>query len=209
MFCNKCGNKLDDGVKFCPMCGATIGEVNEENRVNTTSSLNNPKPGTNNSSVLKINKIIAILNIVMGGIILLITMIDIDLEWAMYSLWLAIGLLVIGILQLLRKSTKVISIIEIVTGSLTFLASLACDLQYDWPYVGLLAGISLLVTGILSLLHKSVKAIAIIQIVFGGLILLLGLAGMEYDYGWIALGVTASFLTAGILKLINLKSYRQ
>lgn len=204
MFCKNCGNELDDNVKFCPKCGTLIKESGAESEINIVTNFDRKT----NDPIKKVNKIIAILNIVMGGIIFLIALIDSELEWSAYSFWFAVGLLVIGILQLLRKSTKVISIIKIVTGSLTLLTSFVCDFEFDWTYVGLFAGTSMLVVGILELLHKSVKAVAIVEIVFSGLILLFGLAGMEYDYGWAALGMTAAFLPAGILKLANFRNYR-
>lgn len=31
MYCNKCGNKLEDGMKFCNKCGNKIGENKAEN----------------------------------------------------------------------------------------------------------------------------------------------------------------------------------
>ena len=31
MYCNKCGNELDDKSEFCSKCGTKIGNVNEQN----------------------------------------------------------------------------------------------------------------------------------------------------------------------------------
>ena len=35
MFCGNCGKKIDDGLKFCPECGAFIGDVSEERKTET------------------------------------------------------------------------------------------------------------------------------------------------------------------------------
>ena len=35
MFCSNCGKKIDDGLKFCPECGAFLGEVSEEEKTET------------------------------------------------------------------------------------------------------------------------------------------------------------------------------
>ena len=32
-FCNKCGNKLDDGVRFCDKCGNAVANIKEETEV--------------------------------------------------------------------------------------------------------------------------------------------------------------------------------
>lgn len=32
MFCSKCGNQLDEGVAFCPKCGAKVGETKENTK---------------------------------------------------------------------------------------------------------------------------------------------------------------------------------
>ena len=35
MFCSNCGKKIDDGLRFCPECGAFLGEVSEEEKAET------------------------------------------------------------------------------------------------------------------------------------------------------------------------------
>lgn len=38
MFCQKCGAKLEDGVKFCPTCGAPIEQVGESSNLSSNTS---------------------------------------------------------------------------------------------------------------------------------------------------------------------------
>lgn len=208
MFCDNCGTELKDGVKFCPKCGAEVKEVKSQI---SSEDINNKSVShtEDNPTVAKVNKIIAILNIVMGGIVLLIGIMEIDFVWGEYAIWFSAGLIASGILQLLRKSSKVVSVILIIAGGLTLFVGLGCDLDYDWGYIGILAGAGMLVCGILNLLHKSVKAISIVEIVFGGLLLVCAFLTLEMSYGWIALAGAAAFLTGGILKLVNLESYRK
>lgn len=49
MFCNKCGNQLNDGAKFCSKCGAPIGsEINNNNQDNIQ---NNTVPTVSNEAI--------------------------------------------------------------------------------------------------------------------------------------------------------------
>lgn len=147
-------------------------------------------------------KAISIVNIVAGAILLLIGMVDIDWAWGQVALVCGVGIFVVGILELLNKSLKVIGIVQIVFGSADILLGFICDLDFDWTYVSLLTGTVLLVTGILRTLNKSQKAIGIIEIVFAGILLLIGIADIECDWGISALAAGVSFLVSGILLLI-------
>ena len=40
MYCNQCGNKLDSNAKFCPNCGAKVGEKNTENNARVSNCPN-------------------------------------------------------------------------------------------------------------------------------------------------------------------------
>lgn len=41
MYCEKCGNKLDDESKFCDKCGAIVGKVDNTSNINTNEKKNN------------------------------------------------------------------------------------------------------------------------------------------------------------------------
>ena len=47
IFCSKCGNKLDEDVKFCPVCGEPTGrgeESHQESSVYGTGNYGMPAP---------------------------------------------------------------------------------------------------------------------------------------------------------------------
>ena len=59
MFCTKCGNQLEDGVRFCTYCGAPVGQQGskqmpynnqqQDNRLNPNQNNSGPRPNQNNS----------------------------------------------------------------------------------------------------------------------------------------------------------------
>lgn len=191
MFCKYCGKENLDGVKFCTSCGKPLeysgGTIRGQSGVQIST---------------KIKKITSIITIVAGALAVLIGLIDIEYDWGIVSLACGSGLLVAGILSVLKRSTKMISIIEIVFGSITLLIGFACNLSFDWGYVGVFSGCALLVVGILELLKKSCKVVSIIRIVFGGILLLFT---STYDWGLTSLIVGAQFMINGILALVDAK----
>ncbi len=44
MYCSNCGNKIEDRVKFCPLCGASQSQRN-------TNTFNTTKTNANNSTI--------------------------------------------------------------------------------------------------------------------------------------------------------------
>jgi len=55
MFCNKCGNQLRDGAKFCNICGKPVAEVSDnfltQNEPKLSSSETNPSYSTSSGVV--------------------------------------------------------------------------------------------------------------------------------------------------------------
>jgi len=66
MFCKQCGNKLDEGAKFCNSCGATVAAENNANQNNgQPMNQNYAQPQTNsNAKLYKILSYIVILFLV-------------------------------------------------------------------------------------------------------------------------------------------------
>lgn len=62
-FCNQCGNKLEDGKKFCPVCGAMVKEETTINNINRTSFNRGRSSNSNVPSQedIKNNKVMAVL----------------------------------------------------------------------------------------------------------------------------------------------------
>ena len=206
MYCKKCGNELQENQKFCPVCGEAVSvaakEETYENEVTVPVKEENQKD-VNDDKNVKAKKVKSIINIAAGGVLLLLGFMEAGFDWGWIALACGAGFLATGILRLLNKPEKVSCIIEIVTGGLTLFFGILCDLDYDWGYVGILIGIGVLVVGILGLSKKSSKVIAIIKIVFGGIVVLLGVAAFEYIWGEIALVAGgAPLLAVGIFELI-------
>ncbi len=194
MFCRNCGHENEEGVKFCRSCGRPMqgvsGSLQEVSGVNQQ---------------LKIQRITGIISTIAGAVLLLIGFADIDWDWGWISLISGSGILVMGILQLMKKRQRTVGIIGIVFGALSILFGMICDLNYDWGYIGILIGSVLLVTGILIILKKSIKVIGIVEIVLSGVLLLLALVCIEFDWGLIGLVAGVPGLVSGILNLVNLK----
>lgn len=194
MFCRNCGQENKEGARFCKGCGRAIqgisGSLQETFEVNWQ---------------LKMQRITGIINTIAGAILLLIGLVDAEWDWGWISLISGSGIMVMGILQLMRKRQKTVGIIGIVFGALSILFGMICDLDYDWGYIGILIGSVLLVTGILSVLKKSIKVIGIVEIVLSGVLLLFALACIEFDWGLIGLVAGVPSLVSGILNLVNLK----
>lgn len=204
MFCKYCGKENNDGAKFCTGCGKSLQGSEEHVPVQENMFQQMGSGQTEVKNGMKVNKVTSIITIVAGALALLIGIMDIDYDWGIISFVCGAGFLVVGILSILKKSTKLISIIEIVFGAITLLVGFACNMNFDWGYIGILIGAALLVVGILELLKKSAVAVSIIKIVFGGILLLFI---SEYDWGITSLAAGAQFLANGIIFLIYLKRH--
>lgn len=196
MICGNCGKEIKENSKFCEYCGATI---------NNAPSQESSQPTYGETGIEKAKRKTGIIDIIAAAILLFVGIVDVDYDWGILSFCCGVGILVAGILQVIRKSDKVIGIVRIVFGGITILVCFACDWDFDWTYIGLFVGITLLVVGILGVLHKSWKAISIVLIVFGGILLLLGLSCIDYDWGITGTVAGVSFLVSGILNLVSLK----
>lgn len=197
MVCKKCGATNEDGVRFCANCGEAM-------TVATNGAL-----GMTDEKQKKFMKITGIIDTIAGAILILLGFADIEYDWGIISLIGGIGILVAGILQLLKKSNKVVSILNIVFGGVLLLISLCCEYEYDWTYIGMGIAVTMLVVGILGILRKSAKAIGIVEIVFAGILLILGMACLEYDWGLTSLTAGAAALVAGILRVVYSGKNRQ
>lgn len=197
MICKKCGATNEDGVRFCANCGEAM------------AATANGALGMTDEKQKKFMKITGIIDTIAGAILILIGFIDIDYDWGLLSLVAGIGIIVAGILQLIKKSNKVISILHIVFGGVLLILSLCCDFEYDWTYIGMGIAVAMLLVGILGILRKSAKAIGIVEIVFAGILLLLGIGCIEYDWGLTSLIAGAAALVAGILRVVYCGKNRQ
>ena len=130
---------------------------------------------------------------------LLLGVADIDYDWGLIALIGGAGLLVTGILELLKKNT---GIIQLIFGAVSIFVGLMCDLEFDWGYIGILIGAALFIPGLLRILKRTIKPIAILKIIFGGVLLLFAFIDMEYDWGITAFAASAGFLVSGILYLV-------
>lgn len=183
-FCKYCGRSLQDGeVCQCRDNGMATGEAREKE---LAAEINTPKA-------------IGIVNIVAGSLMLLLGLNDIEFAWGLFSLAGGAGFLVSGILELVKRNYKIIGIIQISLGGLTALGGVACDLEFDWAYIGILIGAAFVAVGVLRLLQKSIKVISIVEIVFASVLLLLAFANIEFNWGWIALASSGALMTSGIL----------
>lgn len=204
-FCKYCGRRMEEGEvchcreeavegKGAPASNESAGE-NTAGETRKASELKTPEE-------LKVPKAIGIVNTVAGALLFFIGIADIDYDWGLIAFLAAIGFLVTGILEIAKKSFKGIGVVQIVMGALSVIIGLCCDMDYDWGYIGLFIGIAFLVTGLLRLLNKSIKAIAILEIVFGGILLFFGFADIDFDWGMTALAASAGFMVSGILFLV-------
>lgn len=202
MYCKKCGAQIEEGANFCGRCGNPVSEEHEESngeKVIQITEKNNIMKQSNPDLITNIILIVA------GGLLLIWGFQSMDYDWGVIQFLTGVTFLVKGILQLISKYEKGKVITTIVMGSLLILIGFSCDLEYDWGYSGLLAGAALLVTGILELLHKSLKAIGILEIVFGSILLLYGIACADFTWGDMGLISGIALLVPGILRMVSLK----
>lgn len=197
--CPSCGASLEEGAKFCGQCGY---DTEKTSKVPVPSTAENKTEG---DGFRKVQKLTGILYMIAAGLLLLIGFAVIEYAWGDIALCSGVGMLVIGILSLMHKSIKVISINSIVFGALLILLGFVGEMTFDWNTISFFTGVALLVPGILILLRKSWKAVSIVEIVFGSFVLLLGLADAEYDWGITALIAGAAFLATGIIQFVNVK----
>lgn len=181
-FCKYCGRSLQDGEEcHCRDISMPVNEIAE----------------------VKKPKAIGIVNIVAGALMLFIGMADIDYDWGMIAMVAGIGFLVTGILELVKKNLKAAGVIQVIFGIASVLVGAMCNLEFDWGYVGIIIGIAFFIVGILRLMKKSVKATAIIEIVFAGILLIFACIDMDYDWGVTALLAGIGLLVSGIVFLVS------
>lgn len=180
MICSNCGNNLAEGSMFCGNCGK---------KFNIVEVYKTPKP-------------ISIVNIVCGAILLIIGFMDIDFDWGLISLVLGCGMLVYGILQILGKSAKVIGILQLIFGCASFGVGAMCNTDYDWAYVAFAGGLAYALSGLFKLLKKT-TVMAVLEIVFGAILLIIGFIDVDFDWGISALLAAAACLVSGIIWLVQ------
>lgn len=209
MFCNNCGAKVKDGAKFCTSCGQELKAPDFHNSTRDGASIPN------------LRKTLGTLYTVVGVCLSLRGVLDLYDYWSdfqlleIYSCIIGAGFVLVGILQLLNKEERIVSIFEIVFSLLLFamaakdwsvnFVGVLTDLYQSRSYVEIYAGIGILAVGVLGVLHKSGKAIAIVEIIFSSIVLLDGIDLVKIDWSYTTILAGAAVLAAGILKLKSIK----
>lgn len=193
MYCVNCGNEIKDGKEYCTKCGVKMDSLEQQKDTSIQD---------NRSYNKKLQRPTGIINIVICAILLLIGIADSNYEYGAIAMITGAVGITVGILQVLYIRENIFGIIRVVGGSILIFVSFFLDWNYDWAYIGMLLGISLLVNGILLLLKKSFKAKPVLNIVFGSLLVLWGIAG-GYDWGIISFLSGVAILLEGILGLVD------
>lgn len=193
MYCVNCGNEIKDGEKYCTKCGIKM-DIPEEQKDTVIQN--------GESRNKKWQRPSGIINIVICAILLFIGIADSDYVYGAIALITGAVGATVGILQVLFIRESVFGIIRVVGGSILIIVSFGFDWDYDWAYVCILIGIALLVNGIMLLLKKSLKAISILNIVFGSLLVLFGIV-IGYDWGIMSFLSGVAILLEGILGLVD------
>lgn len=99
-------------------------------------------------------KIIGIIQVVFGSLTTLYGFIcDLEFDWGYIGILIGVTFFVTGLLRVLKKSVKPISIVEIVFAGILFLFALV-DIEFDWGVTALVAGVGFMVSGILFLVNN-------------------------------------------------------
>ena len=81
---------------------------------------------------------------------------DLDFDWGYVGILIGAAFITVGILRLLQKPIKIISIIEIVFASVLLLLAFA-DIKFDWGVTALAAGGGFMDSGILFFIYNKAK----------------------------------------------------
>ncbi|NLK93883.1 MAG: zinc-ribbon domain-containing protein [Clostridiales bacterium] len=127
MFCEKCGNKLQDGVKFCPNCGFQVGSENytfHDDKVIHTENVQNINYQDIQAMRKKKSENFGIAALVLGiiSILLCITV--------FISGLCGILAIIFGIIQVVSKEKKGLGISGIITGGIGILLSIIFIFAY-------------------------------------------------------------------------------
>lgn len=105
-------------------------------------------------------KIIGIIQMVFGGLTALFGFIcDLEYDWGYIGILIGITFFIAGLLRMLRKSVKAISVLEIVFAGILLLFAFV-DIEFDWGVTALVASIGFMVSGILFLVYNKKKPAA-------------------------------------------------
>lgn len=115
MFCSKCGKEIEDGMNFCPVCGAPLKAVDASQNPSQSPS-QNPNSGAQPDAQNASYDTMCIIGIVVSGLSLLL------------NFWGLVGIagVVTSVLGLLNckqkhKNGKILAIIGIVIGGYSVL----------------------------------------------------------------------------------------
>lgn len=103
-------------------------------------------------------RIIGIIQISLGGLSAVggLTC-DLDYDWGYVGILIGAAFITVGLLRLLQKPIKVISIIEMAFAAVLLLLSLI-DIKFHWGWVALVSGGGILTSGILFFVYNRIIA---------------------------------------------------
>lgn len=105
-------------------------------------------------------KIIGIIQMVFGALTALFGFIcDLEYDWGYIGILIGVTFFVTGLLRVLKKSVKAISIVEIVFAGILLLFAFM-DIEFDWGITAFVAGVGFIVSGILFLIYNKAKSAA-------------------------------------------------
>lgn len=133
MFCQKCGNEIPEGTKFCTSCGAPVEDTAPENMTRDAAPAPAPVPAPANHAAVP-GKTAATASLVLGIVGVALWFFGF---WFVYGGLISIALGVVGIILSvnskkagfnggIRTAGLVLSIIAVVGGAIAFIACLTC-----------------------------------------------------------------------------------